>query len=64
MKKKNFKSLFYKSKLQSIKINSYFHIYESLFKKFKDKPITFIGLNMEVDLYLCGKISFIQNQEL
>ena len=56
MKNKNFKSLFYKSKLQSIIINSYFHIYESLFKEFKDKPITFV----EVGIF--GGGSFFQKK--
>ncbi len=46
MKKKNFKSLFYKSKLQSIKLNSYFDIYENLFREFKDKPITFVEVGI------------------
>ena len=57
MKNKNFKSLFYKSKLQSIKINSYFHIYESLFKEFKDKPITFV----EVGIFGGGSLFMWKN---
>lgn len=46
MKKNNFKSLFYNSKLQSIKLNSYFDIYETIFKEFKNKPITFVEVGI------------------
>ena len=46
MEKNNFKNLFYKSKLQSVKLNSYFDIYESLFKEFKNKPITFVEVGI------------------
>ena len=46
MKKKNFKTLFYKSKLQSIKLNSYFDVYENLFREFKNKPITFVEVGI------------------
>ena len=46
MNKKNFKKLFYDSKLQSIKLNSYFDIYESIFKEFRNKPITFVEVGI------------------
>ena len=46
MKKNNFKSLFYNSKLQSIKLNSYFDIYETIFKEFRNKPITFVEVGI------------------
>lgn len=46
MNNNNFKSLFYKSQLQSIKINSYFNIYESIFKEFRNKPITFVEVGV------------------
>lgn len=42
----NFKDLFIKSKLQSIKLSSYFDIYESLFSEFKNKPITFVEVGI------------------
>jgi hypothetical protein len=46
MKNYNFKNLFKKSKLQSIKLTSYFDIYESLFSEFKKKPITFVEVGI------------------
>ncbi len=46
MKKNNFKSLFYNCKLQSIKLNSYFDIYETIFKEFRNKPITFVEVGI------------------
>ena len=46
MKKKNFKTLFYRSKLQSIKLDSYFDTYENLFREFKNKPITFVEVGI------------------
>ena len=57
MNNNNFKSLFYSSKLQSIKINSYFNIYESLFKEFKNKPITFV----EVGIFGGGSLFMWKN---
>jgi len=42
----NFKNLFIKSKLQSIKLSSYFDIYDSLFSEFKNKPITFVEVGI------------------
>ena len=44
--KKNFKTLFYRSKLQSIKLDSYFDTYENLFREFKNKPITFVEVGI------------------
>lgn len=52
MSKNNFKNLFENSKLQSIKLNSYFDIYENLFKEFRNKPITFV----EVGIYGGGSL--------
>ena len=46
MNKNNFKSLFLKSKLQSIKLNSYFYTYDSIFKEFRNKPITFVEVGI------------------
>ena len=57
MNNNNFKSLFYSSKLQSIKINSYFNIYESLFKEFKNRPITFV----EVGIFGGGSLFMWKN---
>ena len=53
MKSKHFETLFFKSKLQSIKLNSFFKIYENLFKEFKNKPITFV----EVGIFGGGSLS-------
>ncbi len=52
MAKQSFKNLFDKSKLQSIKLTSYFDIYENLFNEFKNKPITFV----EVGIYGGGSL--------
>lgn len=41
-----FENLFKKSKLQSVKLNSYFNIYENLFKEYKDNPITFVEVGI------------------
>ena len=46
MNKNNFKTLFYNSKLQSIKLNSYFNIYETIFEKYRRKPITFVEVGI------------------
>ena len=46
MNKNNFKSLFNNSKLQSIKLDSYFEIYASIFREFRTKPITFVEVGI------------------
>ena len=46
MSKNNFKTLFYNSKLQSIKLNSYFNIYETIFEEYRRKPITFVEVGI------------------
>ena len=46
MNKNNFKSLFNNSKLQSIKLDSYFEIYGSIFNEFRTKPITFVEVGI------------------
>ena len=46
MHKNIFKKLFQKSKLQSLKLNSYFYSYDHIFKEFKSKPITFVEVGI------------------
>ena len=46
MNKNNFKSLFNNSKLQSIKLDSYFEIYASIFNEFRKKPVTFVEVGI------------------
>lgn len=46
MKKSIFRKLFENSKLQSLKLDSYFNIYESIFDEFRKKPITFVEVGI------------------
>ena len=46
MKTNKFEDLFKTSKLQSVKLNSYFNIYENLFKEYRNKPITFVEVGI------------------
>ena len=46
MKKSIFRMLFENSKLQSLKLDSYFNIYESIFDEFRKKPITFVEVGI------------------
>ena len=52
MKNNIIKKLFYSSELQSIKLSSYFEIYNKIFKPYVKKPITFI----EVGVYGGGSL--------
>ena len=46
MKKSIFRKLFENSKLQSLKLDSYFNTYESIFDEFRKKPITFVEVGI------------------
>lgn len=46
MEKNVFKKLFQNSKLQSLKLDSYFYTYESIFQEFRHKPITFVEVGI------------------
>ncbi len=46
MDKNIFKKLFQKSKLTSLKLDSYFYTYSSIFEEFRHKPITFVEVGI------------------
>ena len=50
-------NFFYKTKNQSIKYKKYFHVYESIFKRFKNKNITFV----EIGLFHGGSLEIWRN---
>tara|TARA_B100001769_G_scaffold208526_1_gene167963 strand:- start:49 stop:834 length:786 start_codon:yes stop_codon:yes gene_type:complete len=50
-------NFFYKTKNQSIKYKKYFNVYETVFKKFKEKKITFV----EIGLFHGGSLEIWRN---
>ena len=65
MKKSIFRKLFENSKLQSLKLDSYFNTYESIFDEFRKKPITFVEVGIFAgSLFARGKNIFILSLEL
>jgi len=55
--KKKIKNLFYNSNSQSIKYEKYFHVYEKIFKKFKNKKVKFV----EIGIHNGGSLEIWKN---